>query len=65
MLRLGVENLVVEETDDTVLIAARSKTQEIKTVVKPLKAEGSSDGKAHHMIYRPWGHYTSVMKDSR
>ena len=38
---LGVENLVVVETDDAVLIADRSKAQEIKTVVKQLEAAGS------------------------
>ena len=62
---LGVENLVVVETDDAVLIADRSKAQEIKTVVKQLEAAGSPEGKAHRKIYRPWGHYTSVVEDSR
>ena len=62
---LGVENLVVVETDDAVLIADRSKAQEIKTVVKQLEAEGSPEGKAHRKIYRPWGSYTGVVEDSR
>ena len=52
---LGVENLVVVETDDAVLIADRSKAQEIKTVVKQLEVAGSPEGKAHRKIYRPWG----------
>ena len=56
---LGVENLVVVETDDAVLIAERSKAQDIKTIVKHLEANGSPEGKAHRKIYRPWGHYTS------
>jgi mannose-1-phosphate guanylyltransferase len=62
---LGVENLVVVETDDAVLIADRSKAQEIKTVVKQLEADGSPEGKAHRKIYRPWGSYTGVVEDSR
>ena len=62
---LGVENLVVVETDDAVLIADRSQAQKIKTVVKQLEADGSPEGKAHRKIYRPWGHYTSVVEDSR
>ena len=36
---LGVENLVVVETDDAVLIADRAKAQEIKTVVKQLETD--------------------------
>ncbi len=62
---LGVENLVVVETDDAVLIAERSKAQDVKTIVKQLEADGSPEGKAHRKIYRPWGHYTSVVEDSR
>ncbi|QNJ04904.1 mannose-1-phosphate guanylyltransferase [Synechococcus sp. MEDNS5] len=62
---LGVENLVVVETDDAVLIADRSQAQKVKTIVKQLEADGSPEGKAHRKIYRPWGHYTGVVEDSR
>ena len=62
---LGVENLVVVETDDAVLIANRDQAQNIKKVVAQLEADGSPEGKAHRKIYRPWGHYTGVMEGSR
>ena len=62
---LGVDNLVVVETDDAVLIADRSKAQDIKTVVKQLEAAGSPEGKAHRKIYRPWGDYTGVTEGTR
>ena len=62
---LGVENLVVVETDDAVLIADRSQAQNVKTIVKKLEADGSPEGKAHRKIYRPWGAYTGVVEDSR
>ncbi|CRY90917.1 mannose-1-phosphate guanylyltransferase/mannose-6-phosphate isomerase [Synechococcus sp. WH 8103] len=62
---LGIENLVVVETDDAVLIAERSKAQEIKSVVKQLEADGSPEGKAHRKIYRPWGAYTGVTEGNR
>ena len=62
---LGVENLVVVETDDAVLIADRFKAQEIKSVVKQLEADGSPEGKAHRKIYRPWGAYTGVTEGNR
>ena len=51
----GGGNLVVVETDDAVLIADRSKAQEIKTVVKQPEAAGSPEGKAHSKIYRSLG----------
>ncbi|MFL0770659.1 MAG: mannose-1-phosphate guanylyltransferase/mannose-6-phosphate isomerase [Prochlorococcus sp.] len=62
---LGVENLVVVETDDAVLIAERSQAQNIKNIVKQLEADGSPEGKAHRKIYRPWGHYTGVLEGNR
>ena len=62
---LGVENLVVVETDDAVLIADRDKAQSIKTVVKHLEDSGSPEGKAHRKIYRPWGSYTGVTEGNR
>ena len=62
---LGIENLVVVETDDAVLIADRNQAQNVKTIVKQLEADGSREGKAHRKIYRPWGHYTGVVEDSR
>ncbi|KZR80373.1 Mannose-1-phosphate guanylyltransferase 1 [Prochlorococcus marinus str. MIT 1342] len=62
---LGVENLVVVETDDAVLIANRNQAQKVKKIVKQLEADGSPEAKAHLKIYRPWGHYTSVVEDSR
>ena len=62
---LGIENLVVVETDDAVLIADRSQAQAIKKVVKQLETDGSPEGKAHRKIYRPWGAYTGVVEDHR
>ena len=65
MVGLGVDNLVVVETDDAVLIADRAKAQTIKTIVKQLEDNGSPEGKAHRKIYRPWGHYTGVTEGNR
>lgn len=62
---LGIENLLVIETDDAVLIAHQSEAQNVKHVVKALESQGSPEGIAHRKIYRPWGNYTEVIKDSR
>ena len=62
---LGIDNLVVVETDDAVLIASRDQAQTVKQVVNQLEADGSPEGKAHRRIYRPWGHYTGVMEGNR
>ncbi len=62
---LGIENLVVVETDDAVLIANREEAQNVKEIVKKLELDGRPEGKAHRKIYRPWGHYTGIVEDSR
>lgn len=62
---LGVEDLIVVETDDAVLIAHRNRAQQVKTVVQRLEADGSPEGKAHRRIYRPWGYYDGVVDGER
>ncbi|NQV09691.1 MAG: mannose-1-phosphate guanylyltransferase/mannose-6-phosphate isomerase [Cyanobacteria bacterium] len=62
---LGVDDLVVIETDDAVLVAHRDRAQEVKTIVRQLEAAGASEGKAHRRIYRPWGHYDGVVEGER
>jgi mannose-1-phosphate guanylyltransferase len=62
---LGVEDLVVVETDDVVLVAHRDRSQEIKAVVGQLEQEGAREGRAHRRIYRPWGLYDGVVEGSR
>jgi mannose-1-phosphate guanylyltransferase len=62
---LGVEDLVVIETDDAVLVAHRDRAQDVKTIVKRLESAGSSEGKAHRRIYRPWGSYDGVVEGER
>ena len=62
---LGVDDLVVVETDDAVLVAHRDRAQEVKTIVKQLEAVGAAEGKAHRRIYRPWGYYDGVVEGER
>ncbi|MCX7960203.1 MAG: mannose-1-phosphate guanylyltransferase/mannose-6-phosphate isomerase [Burkholderiales bacterium] len=57
---LGVENLVVVETDDAVLVAARSRAQEVKEVVARLDRANRSEPVSHSRVYRPWGYYETV-----
>jgi mannose-1-phosphate guanylyltransferase len=62
---LGVEDLVVVETDDVVLVAHRDRAQEIKSVVQRLEAAGARESQAHRRIYRPWGSYDGVTEGDR
>ena len=62
---LGVEDLVVVDTNDVLLVANKHKSQDIKKIVNYLKKNGISEGYEHKKIYRPWGHYISVLEESR
>ena len=57
---LGIEDLVVVETKDTVLIAGKDKAQYIKSIVKELKARDRTEHITHREVFRPWGSYDSI-----
>jgi len=56
----GCEDLVVIETADAVLIAPKSKSQDVKQIVAWLAAEGRDERLTHSKVHRPWGSYQSV-----
>ena len=57
---VGVDDLVVVETDDAVLVARKDRVQQVKDVVGRLKAEQRSQAALHREVQRPWGSYDSV-----
>ncbi len=62
---LGVRDLVVVETPDAVLVADRSRSQEIKKIVTYLKEEGREEFLFHSKVYRPWGSYEGLVSGER
>ena len=57
---VGVDDLVVVETDDAVLVARKDRVQQVKDVVAKLKADRRSHASLHREVHRPWGSYDSV-----
>ena len=57
---VGVEDLVIVNSADTVLVAHRDKAQDVQQVVADLKAAGRTEHQQHRKVYRPWGSYDSV-----
>ena len=62
---VGLDNVVVVETADAVLVADKSRTQDVKKVVAALKAQNRSMASAHRKVHRPWGWYDSIDNGSR
>ena len=57
---VGVDDLVVVETDDAVLVARKDRVQQVKEVVTRLKNDQRSQAALHREVHRPWGSYDSV-----
>lgn len=57
---IGVEDLVVVETDDAVMVASKDRVQDVKVIVDQLKALKRDEAQVHRKVYRPWGHYDLV-----
>lgn len=60
---VGVDDLVVVETDDAVLVAHKDKVQQVKDVVAKLKSDERSHAVLHREVHRPWGSYDSIDRD--
>mgnify|MGYP002386605841 CR=1 FL=1 len=55
---VGIQDLVIVDTADALLIANRSRTQDVKHIYAQLKAQGHGTYRLHSSVHRPWGTYT-------
>lgn len=55
---IGVEELIVIDTDDAILIADKNKCQDVKDIYAQLKNSDHETYKLHTTVHRPWGTYT-------
>ena len=55
---VGVDNLMIIDTPDALLVADRSRSQDVKHIYAALKAKGHDSYKLHRTVHRPWGTYT-------
>jgi mannose-1-phosphate guanylyltransferase/mannose-6-phosphate isomerase len=62
---VGLSNVVVIETPDAVLVADRSRSQEVRHIVAHLDGKGRSEHTLHRQVHRPWGWYDSIDSGSR
>jgi mannose-1-phosphate guanylyltransferase/mannose-6-phosphate isomerase len=60
VMAIGLEGIVVVETKDSILVAHKSRSQDVKEVVDQLKAEGREETALHREVFRPWGSYDSL-----
>ncbi|HVU22449.1 MAG TPA: mannose-1-phosphate guanylyltransferase/mannose-6-phosphate isomerase [Rhizomicrobium sp.] len=57
---VGVKDLVVIDTDDALLIADKSRAQDVKAIVDHLKDSNRTEHSEHKRVSRPWGTYETI-----
>ena len=57
---VGIKDLVLVETDDSILVADKNRVQEVKQIVNDLKKADRPETDLHRKVYRPWGYYDSI-----
>ncbi len=62
---VGVENLIVVETPDAVLVADKTRSQDVKHIVTQLQTTKRKEHSLHRKVYRPWGWYDSIDEGGR
>lgn len=62
---LGLEDVIVVETEDALLIARKGECQKVKDIVKILSDKAMPQVKDHLTVYRPWGSYTLLEEGLR
>ena len=62
---IGLEDVMIVETADAVLVAAKGAVQDVKKIVDRLKAEKRTEAGLHREVFRPWGSYDSIDQSDR
>ncbi len=62
---IGVKDLLVVDTPDALLVAERSRAQDVKRVVQQLKEANHESARLHRTVHRPWGTYTVLEEGPR
>lgn len=62
---VGLSDVIVVETADAVLVADRSRSQDVKNIVARLHAEKRGEQTLHRKVHRPWGWYDSIDSGER
>ena len=60
LVGIGLNNMIAVAMGDAVLVADRSRAQDVKKAVEALKVKGARQAEAFARDHRPWGHYETL-----
>ena len=62
---IGLKDILVVATGDAVLVADRSRAQDVKKAVEALKARGAKQAETFPVDHRPWGWFETLVLSDR
>jgi mannose-1-phosphate guanylyltransferase/mannose-6-phosphate isomerase len=62
---IGVDNLVIVDTPDALLVADKSRSEEVSEIVAKLKKSNRTEHLQHLRNHRPWGYFETLSVGSR
>ena len=65
LVGLGLKDVVAVAMRDAVLVADKSRAQDVKGVVETLRKAGKAQADDYPRFHRPWGWYETLCLDSR
>lgn len=65
LVGLGLDNIVAVAMRDAILVADKSRGQDVKAVVSALRAKSVAQADDYPRFHRPWGWYETLCLDSR
>ena len=57
---VGLKDVAIVETPDAVLVADKSRVQDVRRIVERLKQDGRTEHVNHRRVHRPWGTYDTL-----
>ncbi len=57
---VGLKDVIVVETKDSILVADKARSQDVKILVDRLRESGRGETELHRQVFRPWGSYDSL-----
>lgn len=65
MVGLGLKDTVAVALRDAILVADKSRSQDLKLVVETLRTDGKGQADEYPRVHRPWGWYETLCFDTR
>ncbi|MCJ8314759.1 MAG: mannose-1-phosphate guanylyltransferase/mannose-6-phosphate isomerase [Saccharospirillaceae bacterium] len=62
---VGLENLVIINTKDTLLVVHKDHCQDVKQLVGKLDLDHRVETQVHREVHRPWGHFDGIDRGER